>query len=165
VPAQPVEREDRRRAVGHADVDVQRGRRRARDEPAEHRDDRGVALLVDVHDVAERGGGVQARADDARAARAQRAAQRAQVVVRLGRVQADRRLQLELGLVGVRREPSVLAGAGEPREHLAAGVRERVRVRVDEEKLLLDAEAEAGPATEVDLRDAVGHARVPYARA
>ena len=149
VGAQAVVDDDRGLGVRHPDVDVHGAGRRARDQPAHLVADRLVALLLDVHDVAEGRVGVQAAADERRALLAQQLAVRGQVLDALGRAAHDRRRGLDQRLVEVVHDR---ARAGSTRrDELARDVGGTKRELVDEQELLFDAQRKVRRFAEVVL--------------
>jgi hypothetical protein len=139
-------------------VDVHRARRRAAQQAADHVVDRGVPRVGVVRRVAEGRRGVQAAAQRRRARRRHRAAQRPEVVVRLGGVGADGGDELDLRGVGVGLHAAGALGQDERVEHPDALVREREVRPAGEQQLLLDAEGERGAGAEADGPRGVGHA-------
>ena len=133
--------------------------RRARDQPAHLVADRLVALVLDVHDVAERRVRVQAAADERRALLAQQLALRGQVLDAFGRAAHDRRRGLDQRLVEVVHDRAVL-GLDARRRDRSRCSRGRKRALVDEQELLLDAQRKVRRFAEVVL-----HARQSTAAA
>ena len=150
--AQPVERADRGLRVRHADVDVHPGDGRGRgvaeqvaDAPvARLRGDPGSPLAV---------ARLQAAADRRGAGRHDRGAQLPEHAHRLGDGPDDRRGDLHLARVQLRRRVAGQA-VRQALEDLLPRLRRAAVARVDEEQLLLDAERERIPLAELVLAHA-----------
>ena len=146
VRAQAVADGDRGRGVRHADVDVQRGRRRALEQPAHRVVDVPIARVLDVQDVGEAGLRVQAGAGERVAGGAQIAAAVLELEDGVRDVVADRGGALDHRLVHVGLD---VRGVKE-RDGLAGAVIQRMRGRCrHEQELLLDAERERRGAERV----------------
>jgi hypothetical protein len=161
VLAQAVADADRRGRVGHSDMDVQRARGRALDEALELVDDAVVARLVDVLDVAEGPVGVDAGADGGAARGPQAGAQSAERGDALAGVARHRRGELDQGRVGVGMREALGRGVGlaHAREDVDPGVRQRARLAVDDDQLLLHPDREVRLAAEARLAERGGQAR------
>jgi hypothetical protein len=112
-----------------------------------------------VDDVAVCAVGMDAGADHGRACRAHALAQGRDRARRLSGPPRDRRGELDHRRVRVRLRGPLGLRHGEALEHLDRGVRQRVRLRVDEQQLVLEAERELRRGAEARRREGVvGHA-------
>jgi hypothetical protein len=130
-------------------------------------DDVGIARLVDVHDVAERAGRMDAGADHCGSRGADERAQVRQRASPLVGIAQHGRGELDHRGVGVGLDLADLRAVAHALEQRGRAVDEAVRRAVDEDQLLLDADREVGLRTEASGTDGarrgpqepVGHAR------